>query len=99
MLIHCPLVDLSIAILTPPTWLYCRYQKFEKEIGVGAYGVVYKARDLQAPAGSSHSLVAMKRIPLEEVDEGIPGRWSAWWAVYAFLVVCPMANIVSRIRP
>jgi serine/threonine protein kinase len=45
----------------------CRYKKFEKEIGVGAYGTVYKATDLE-----TNQLVALKRIPLEESEDGIP---------------------------
>lgn len=43
-----------------------RYQKLEK-IGEGTYGVVYKAKDRV-----SETIVALKRIRLEEEDEGIP---------------------------
>lgn len=43
-----------------------RYQKLEK-IGEGTYGVVYKARDRV-----TNEVVALKKIRLEEEDEGIP---------------------------
>ena len=43
-----------------------RYQKLEK-IGEGTYGVVYKARDKV-----SNDLVALKKIRLEQEDEGVP---------------------------
>lgn len=43
-----------------------RYQKLEK-IGEGTYGVVYKARDR-----ITHETLALKKITLEQEDEGIP---------------------------
>lgn len=43
-----------------------RYQKLEK-IGEGTYGVVYKAKDR-----ASGEIIALKKIRLEEEDEGIP---------------------------
>ncbi|EGR34826.1 hypothetical protein IMG5_000530 [Ichthyophthirius multifiliis] len=43
-----------------------RYQKVEK-IGEGTYGEVYKAKDLQ-----NQELVALKKIKLENEDEGVP---------------------------
>ncbi|KAF3942433.1 hypothetical protein ABW19_dt0206496 [Dactylella cylindrospora] len=43
------------------------YQKIEK-IGEGTYGVVYKARDLR----NSGRVVALKKIRLEQEDEGVP---------------------------
>ncbi|KAJ5971231.1 uncharacterized protein N7479_001149 [Penicillium vulpinum] len=43
------------------------YQKIEK-VGEGAYGVVYKARELKHP----HRIVALKKIRLEAEDEGVP---------------------------
>mmetsp|Transcript_23656 Transcript_23656/g.21526 ORF Transcript_23656/g.21526 Transcript_23656/m.21526 type:complete len:311 (-) Transcript_23656:162-1094(-) len=43
-----------------------RYQKLEK-IGEGTYGVVYKAKDKML-----EKIIALKRIPLEAEDEGIP---------------------------
>lgn len=47
-----------------------RYKKVEKngQIGVGAYGIVYRAEDLQTGVE-----VAMKKIPLNQSDEGVPG--------------------------
>ncbi|KAM0945425.1 putative cyclin-dependent kinase CMGC-CDK-Pl family [Dioscorea sansibarensis] len=43
-----------------------QYEKVEK-IGEGTYGVVYKARDR-----SNNELIALKRIRLEQDDEGVP---------------------------
>ncbi|KAF3903189.1 hypothetical protein ABW20_dc0100677 [Dactylellina cionopaga] len=43
------------------------YQKIDK-IGEGTYGVVYKARDLR----NGGRLVALKKIRLEQEDEGVP---------------------------
>ncbi|KAH7692433.1 [RNA-polymerase]-subunit kinase protein [Dioscorea alata] len=43
-----------------------QYEKVEK-IGEGTYGVVYKARDR-----SKNELIALKRIRLEQDDEGVP---------------------------
>ncbi|CAK92511.1 unnamed protein product (macronuclear) [Paramecium tetraurelia] len=43
-----------------------RYEKLEK-IGEGTYGVVYKARD-----SVTKELVALKKIKLENEDEGVP---------------------------
>lgn len=44
-----------------------RYQRVEKPVGEGTYGVVYKARDKV-----TGDYVAMKKIRLEVEDEGIP---------------------------
>lgn len=38
-----------------------------EKIGEGTYGVVYKARDR-----SKNELIALKRIRLEQDDEGVP---------------------------
>lgn len=43
-----------------------RYEKLEK-IGEGTYGVVYKARDI-----NSKAIVALKKIRLENEEEGMP---------------------------
>jgi len=43
-----------------------RYQKIEK-IGEGTYGVVYKAFDTQ-----TESIIALKKIRLEQEEEGVP---------------------------
>ena len=44
-----------------------RFRKLEK-VGEGTYGVVYKAKD-----ALTGEVVALKRIRLEDADEGIPG--------------------------
>lgn len=44
-----------------------RYQRIEKPVGEGTYGVVYKAKDRQ-----SGETVALKKIRLEVEDEGVP---------------------------
>ncbi|KAF7596661.1 Cell division protein kinase 1 [Aspergillus hancockii] len=44
-----------------------KYQKIEK-IGEGAYGVVYKARELDPP----NRVVALKKVRLQSEDEGVP---------------------------
>ena len=43
-----------------------RYERMER-IGEGTYGVVFKARDTQ-----NHRTVALKKIKLENEDEGVP---------------------------
>ena len=48
-----------------------RYQRLEKPRGSGAYGVVYKARDIERKPGEPE-FVALKKIRLENEDEGMP---------------------------
>jgi serine/threonine protein kinase len=43
------------------------YQKIEKPVGEGTYGVVYKAKDK-----TTGEHVALKKIRLEGEDEGVP---------------------------
>lgn len=43
-----------------------QYEKVEK-VGEGTYGVVYKARDR-----SNNDIIALKKIRLEQEDEGVP---------------------------
>ena len=43
-----------------------KYEKLEK-IGEGTYGYVYKARD-----STNSEIVALKKIKLENEDEGVP---------------------------
>lgn len=43
-----------------------KYEKVER-IGEGTYGIVYKARD-----NVSKEFVALKKIKLENEDEGVP---------------------------
>ena len=43
-----------------------RFEKFDK-LGEGTYGVVFKAKDK-----STDKIIALKKIRLENTDEGIP---------------------------
>lgn len=43
-----------------------KYRKIDK-LGEGTYGIVYKARNRE-----TDDIVALKRIRLESVDEGVP---------------------------
>jgi hypothetical protein len=47
--------------------ILAKYQKVEKPVGEGTYGVVYKARCLE-----TGGTVALKKIRLEVEDEGVP---------------------------
>jgi len=44
----------------------CRYRKIEK-LGEGTYGIVYKAQDR-----NTSEIVALKRIRLDNAEEGVP---------------------------
>nr|CAB3229474.1 cyclin-dependent kinase D-3 [Phallusia mammillata] len=50
-------------------WSSGRYRPME-EIGVGAYGIVYKARDTSPDA--DHGVVAMKCLRVENTEQGMP---------------------------
>lgn len=63
-----------------------RYQKISK-IGEGTYGVVYKAKDLQ-----TSEIVALKKIRLENPDEGVP---STAIREISLLKECEHPNIVK----
>ena len=50
-----------------------KYVMVDKPVGEGTYGVVYKARTVAPTAGiGAGELVAMKKIRLEQDDEGVP---------------------------
>jgi len=66
-----------------------RYQKLEK-IGEGTYGVVYKAKDR-----ASGEIIALKKIRLEEEDEGIPSTAIREIALLKELQHC---NIVRHVN-
>lgn len=44
-----------------------KYQKIDKPVGEGTYGVVYRAKER-----ATGEIVALKKIRLEVEDEGIP---------------------------
>jgi len=48
------------------TYLALQYEKIER-VGEGTYGVVYKARDRR-----TNMIVALKKIRLEQEEEGVP---------------------------
>ena len=56
-----------------------KYEKLEK-IGEGTYGYVYKARD-----SNSSEIVALKKIKLENEDEGVPSTAMREIAVLKYL--------------
>ncbi|CAD8046748.1 unnamed protein product [Paramecium primaurelia] len=64
-----------------------RYEKLEK-IGEGTYGVVYKARD-----SVTKELVALKKIKLENEDEGVPS--TAMREISILKELQPHPNIVG----
>lgn len=56
---------------TTTSTILTKYSVIDKPVGEGTYGVVYKARNLQA-TGNENALVAMKKIRLEQDDDGVP---------------------------
>ena len=64
-----------------------RYEKLDK-IGEGTYGVVYKARDT-----ITKELVALKKIKLENEDEGVPS--TAMREISILKELQPHPNIVG----
>lgn len=65
-----------------------RYEKIDK-IGEGTYGIVYKVKDLK-----TDQFVALKKIRLENEDEGMP---STAMREIAILKELDHPNIVSLI--
>lgn len=65
-----------------------RYEKIDK-IGEGTYGIVYKVKDLK-----TDQIVALKKIRLENEDEGMP---STAMREIAILKELDHPNIVSLI--
>lgn len=61
---------MQAALLTVSVFVGCRvpvqYEKIER-VGEGTYGVVYKARDRR-----TNSILALKKIRLEQEEEGVP---------------------------
>ena len=55
----------------PPSLLQ-KFAMVDKPVGGGPYGVVYKARSLQPGPNGEPQLVAMKKIRLEEDEDGVP---------------------------
>ena len=64
-----------------------KYEKIEK-IGEGTYGVVYKAKDTY-----TKEFVALKKIKLENEDEGVPS--TAMREISILKELQPHPNIVG----
>jgi serine/threonine protein kinase len=64
-----------------------RYEKMER-LGEGTYGVVFKARDTV-----HNSIVALKKIKLENEDEGVPS--TAMREISILKELQPHPNIVQ----
>lgn len=64
-----------------------RYERIER-IGEGTYGVVFKARDLV-----QKEIVAVKKIKLENEDEGVPS--TAMREISILKELQPHPNIVE----
>jgi serine/threonine protein kinase len=64
-----------------------RYEKFER-LGEGTYGVVFKARDTK-----EKDFVAIKKIKLENEDEGVPS--TAMREISILKELQPHPNIVE----
>lgn len=67
-----------------------KYDKLEK-VGEGTYGIVYKARDIQ-----TNEIVALKKIKLENEDEGVPS--TALREISILKELTPHPNIVKLIE-
>ena len=68
-----------------------RYEKCER-LGEGTYGVVFRARDTQM-----RDYVALKRIKLENEDEGVPS--TAMREISILKELQPHPNIVTYLLP
>ena len=66
-----------------------RYEKMER-LGEGTYGVVFKARDTV-----QNSIVALKKIKLENEDEGVPS--TAMREISILKELQPHPNIVQYV--
>lgn len=64
-----------------------RYERMER-VGEGTYGVVFKARDT-----INHKTVALKKIKLENEDEGVPS--TAMREISILKELQPHPNIVK----
>ena len=58
--------DCPAGVTTKPTFKMQKYEKLEK-IGEGTYGTVFKAKHKE-----SSEIVALKRVRLDDDDEGVP---------------------------
>lgn len=59
-------IDVDVEMITAVEMCDRRFEKVDK-LGEGTYGVVFKALDLE-----TNQIVALKKIRLDNIDEGIP---------------------------